>query len=62
MLLPFDLSYPEFDDDENIPLFEPQAEPPEPVCDIPEPDEGGVDKSGGGSKKDSRSSASTSSS
>ena len=53
--------YPEFEEEENIPLLEPHAELPEPVCDIPEPEEGGVDKSGGGSKKDNRSSASTSS-
>ena len=55
-------SYPELVDDENTPLLELQAEPPDPDCDIPEPEEGGVDKSGGGSRKDNRSSASTSSS
>ena len=55
-------SYPELVEDENTPLLELQAEPPDPDCDIPEPEEGGVDKSGGGSRKDSRSSASTSSS
>ena len=55
-------SYPELVEDENTPLLELQAEPPDPDCDIPEPEEGGVDKSGGGSRKDNRSSASTSSS
>ena len=39
-----------------MPLLELQADPPpEPDWDMPEPEEGGVDKSGGGSKKESKS-------
>ena len=49
-------------EDENTPLLELHTEPPDPDWDIPEPEDGGVDKSGGGSRNDKRSSASTSSS